>query len=104
VDTYIFDTKEKAQAALDEINVDERFPIIGRNAFSGELEPNKQKTLCWCDSVKERDTDKKYYFSRLPDKELAKLSDEKKLAFMTKHNPKIEKFEKEWVKEQLELV
>lgn len=65
MECYVFDTLNDAQALLDYINQVGQVPIIGRNAATGELEPDKSKTETW-DTIEQRITDNKYYFSRVP--------------------------------------
>ena len=101
---YVFNTKEQAQAAISEINADPIFPITGRNARTGKLAPDKQKTERWADEPKER-KDGKFYFPRLPKLYRDQQSEEKTNAFKSRHHFSIESFTKEeyqkdWLPEQ----
>jgi hypothetical protein len=42
-----FDTEQKCITAEQQIANNMNCPITGKNAASAELEPDKQKTLCW---------------------------------------------------------
>ena len=57
---YVFETEEEAISALEYINTNDIFPIIGVNAKTKTPEPENQQTIKWAD-VKRRD-DGKYFF------------------------------------------
>lgn len=99
---YIFDTEAEAEAALTDINTDERFPIIGRNAATGQLEPNKQLTTCWEKKSKQR-LDGKWVFNRLPMSEIVKIKPEKVMKFKENHKYVLEEYNKNWFPEPEEL-
>ena len=95
---YVFDTEAEAEAALTDINSDERFPIVGRNAATGELEPNKQQTTCWVKKSKQR-KDGKWVFERLPTAEIIKIKPEKAQKFKNDHKYGLEDHNKNWFPE-----
>lgn len=61
-----------AQAALDFINSNPRLPITGKNAKTGQPEPNKQKTTSWTKELTFFGDDK-VGFQRVPDQLLSSL-------------------------------
>ena len=56
-----------ASNALNYINATGWFPITGKNAESGESQPNKTKTSKWADKI-EVTTNNLYCFPRIPTK------------------------------------
>ncbi|MEA3272465.1 MAG: hypothetical protein U9P90_02250 [Patescibacteria group bacterium] len=50
----LFDTLKTAQLAEVEINKNKKYPIIGRNAKTGKLEPDKQQTVRWAESHQDK--------------------------------------------------
>ena len=94
---YVWNTEAEAQAALDFINNSGWFPIIGRNAKTGELQPDKQKTTKWADSVQER-LDGKWCFPRIEEVRLDALGipPETRQGFLDAFQPTIEEYQSEW--------
>jgi len=88
---YVWDTQIMAQSALDFINNSGWFPIVGRNAKTGELQPDKQMTTLWQLSAEER-LDTKWTVERIPNSRLddAGVPEEERIYFMTKFAPVIE--------------
>jgi len=97
IEYYVWDTEAQAQAALDYINNSGWFPIVGRNAKTGELQPDKQKTTCWAEEVLER-VDGKWCFPRIPESRLNALgvSKEDRQAFLNAFQPTIQVFHISW--------
>jgi len=62
----------EATNGLNYINSNDTFPIVGRNAKTGELEPDKGKTEIWfhVDDIYHL-TDGRYAFPKIPDDRLA---------------------------------
>lgn len=92
---YVFDNREAAQGALDFIHSSSVFPLVGKNAKTGEPQPNKQKTERWAD-VKER-VDGKFYFPRLPEAYREGLPQEQTESFNASFPHSVEGFESAWV-------
>lgn len=94
---YVWDLEAQAQAALDFINATGWFPIVGRNAKTGELQPDKQMTTSWATEVQER-VDTKWCFSRIPEATLDALGvpAEDRQAFLDAFNPTIEEYQDWW--------
>lgn len=89
-----------AEAALDALNNNQRLPLVGRNAKTGQLEPNKQKTTKWANEVQVF-TDGMVGFPRMPESLLDSLgvSAEERQAFLDGYNPTIEEFDPAWIPE-----
>lgn len=87
-----------AQAALNTINNDARLPITGKNAKTGQPEPDKQKTTKWTNEVQEF-VDGKCGFPRITQKWLdaMEVTPEETQAFLTNFNPTIEEFDPAWM-------
>jgi hypothetical protein len=100
---YVWNTQSEAQSALDYINNLSVFPIIGKNAKTGEECPNKQQTTAWTDEVLER-TDGKWCFVRIPSARLDVLgiSAGDLQSFLDTHNPTIETYQESWFPEPSE--
>lgn len=69
---YTYTDSEDAQNLLYHINDNANFPITGRNARTGELEPTKQKTEEWEDDITYR-SDNKFSAQKPPRKFYDKL-------------------------------
>ena len=50
----LFDVLETAQLAEKEINRNASYPIVGRNAKTKQLEPNKQQTIRWAETQQDK--------------------------------------------------
>ena len=87
-----------AQMALSALNGDERLPIVGKNAKTGQLEPDKQKTTIWTEEVQIFVNDT-CGFPRMTDNILSYLniSEEEKQAFLDTFNPSIIEFDSSWL-------
>ena len=94
---YVWNTEAEAQAALDFINESDWFPIVGRNAKTNVLQPNKQHTTCWADKVVER-VDGKWCFSRITEKilNILNISAEERQQFLDGFAPVIEEYQDGW--------
>ena len=94
---YVWDTEVAAQAALDFINGSGWFPLVGRNAGSGALEPDKQATTSWADAVRER-VDGKWIFHRIPTEVLDHVGvlPEHRQAFLDAFVPTVEEYQDDW--------
>lgn len=99
---YRFDTLLKAQAALDEINNNSKFPITGRNAKTRLPAVGKQTTDRWAAEVTAC-KDGKFAFPALPDTVCGSLDilkeTEEKDGFLDEHKPVVEEFDKTWTAE-----
>lgn len=95
---YRWNDLATAQAALDAINANENLPLTGRNAKTGQLEPTKQKTTKWCDSVTAC-TDGKYGFPRIPEARMDSIgiTQVERDAWLTAFSPTIETFDRNWI-------
>lgn len=62
---YVWASAPVATNALYAVNNSGWFPIVGHNAKTGELEPNKAKTTKWADVVQERDDNGTFVFPRI---------------------------------------
>ena len=51
----VFDTEDDAKLNEGIISANMGCDIIGRNAYTGELEPDKQRTVCWAEPVQRLD-------------------------------------------------
>jgi hypothetical protein len=69
----VFDTQADAQVNEGIICVNIGCDITGRNAHTGELEPDKQKTTCWAEPVQRLDG--KWVFQAPEMKYMAGVSD-----------------------------
>ena len=85
---YIWQTKEQADAALQNINGHQSFPIQGRNAATGELVNNW--TTCWCANSVEF-LDGKWGFPRIPSVFLDAMGidEQQRNAWLVAFNPEI---------------
>lgn len=94
---YVWDTEAAAQAALDYINNSGWFPIVGRNAKTGVLQPDKQQTTEWASAPRER-VDGKWCFSRITTDILdaVGVSAEDRQAFLDAFAPTIEEYQDDW--------
>lgn len=94
---YVWDTEAEAQAALDYINGTGWFPITGRNAKTGELAPDKQKTTKWADQVLER-VDGRWVFPRIPASimDAVGVPEADRQAFLDTFTPVIEEYQDDW--------
>ena len=94
---YVWNTEIEAQAALDFINGTDWFPIVGRNAKTGELQPDKQMTTAWTDVVQER-TDTKWCFPRVSATvmDAVGVPAEDRQAFLDTFTPVIEEYQDDW--------
>ena len=100
-DWYRFDTLVKAQACLDIINNNPAFPITGRNALTGELAPDKQKTERWA-TVTEC-TDGKFGFSAPDDDMFDKLSIDAAAQTQLKIGVSVERVNQTWMPDSGEI-
>jgi len=95
-DYYVFNTENKANAALNYINAKSIFPITGKNARTGRMAHNKAKTLRWADAPWQR-ADGTWVFPRIPDYIRATLDVEETAAFVNAFSPAIENYHSDWV-------
>lgn len=95
-DFYIFNDLDTAQKALDYINSNSAFPIYGRNAATGAV-IHDNITNWWVSNVKERVTDGKFFFRRLPFYFRQQISTNQQLAFENTYPNIIEQFQDNWV-------
>ena len=104
---YIWDEADLAiaQAALDSINNNERLPITGKNAKTGKLEPNKQKTIKWANEVQVF-VNGTVGFPRITTEWLDRMNvpAEERQAFLDTFNPTIAEFDPAWLPPEEELI
>ena len=88
---YVWNSLEDAKYGLEYINNSGWFPIIGYNALTGKLEPDKQITTKWQDLPKLL-KDGRWAVTRIPSSRLDDLGvmEEERLLFFAETNPTIE--------------
>lgn len=89
--------KTKAENALSEINSPTWFPLVGRNAGTGELVAGAE-TLRWAEL--EQRNDGKWIFPRVPDEVMNKFNvpESTRDEWWNKYQPLIEEFSESWRK------
>lgn len=100
MECYIFETKQEAEGALAFIHKSPIFPLVGKNAKTKELQPDKQKTEKWAD-ISER-KDGKFFFPRLPDEWRSAQSQEDIDEFNAIFSYTLETFDSSWMPESEE--
>ena len=92
---YVFDDEATANGAQDYICLVAQVPIVGRNAKTGQLEPNKAKTERWA-IPQQRATDGKWVFPQVPDEVTAQFPLEVAIAFNTNFPNVKEDYDDSW--------
>jgi hypothetical protein len=91
---YVFDDEQTAIDAEAYICQVAGVPIVGRNAKTGKLEPNKAKTERW--AIPQQRLDGKWVFPQVPDAVSAKFPPEVATAFNTNFPNVKEDFDSSW--------
>lgn len=79
IEYYVFNTEQIAQAAEAWISLHGNLPRTGKNAKTGQDEPNKCKTERW--AIPQQRLDGNWVFERVPAAERAKFPQSKKDEF-----------------------
>ena len=103
LECYVFDTLEVAEDALDYINTTGNLPMTGKNALTGELEPNKAKMETWAE-IKQRITDNKYWFPRVSEVFRSQYTQEVIDTFATNYPHVVENYSSDWVEQVSEVM
>jgi hypothetical protein len=99
---YRWNNEVDAQAALDFLNNHPSLPHVGKNAKTGELEPDKCKTTKWCNEVIAC-TDGKFGFQRVSIKwlDILEIPEEDRTAFVTAFvtdkGGEVESYDEAWI-------
>jgi len=91
---YVFDDEATANGAQDYICLVAQVPIVGKNAKTGQLEPNKAKTERW--AIPEQRVDGKWVFPQVPDAITAQFPEEVAIAFNTDYPNVKEDYDESW--------
>lgn len=91
---YEFNTEQEALSAESAISSLGEFPIIGRNAKTGDLEPDKQLTLRWAEPKKNKHD--KWVFPRVPKEERDKHSKAVQDKYKNDHPHKVVNYSDDW--------
>ena len=95
----VFEDKGQAQIALDFVSKYAGYPRVGVNAATGQPEPGKQRTEKWAE-LRQRLTDEKWFFPKVPPEKLAGIPDEVIQQFYDSFDFTEEEYERSWIKEE----